>query len=134
MVDFTFSCNPWGGASFIVTTGFAAWEGLSWQEFHNLTSVQMQLYEVLFKQSIREALFGAGIAEPEAAGLVEADDTEYLFLLGEFGGACFRTYEDRWAIFVAAVSQVVRAINYLKGFLESTDCTVRLLTPSLPLF
>jgi hypothetical protein len=86
MVDFTFSCNSWGGASFIVTTGFAAWEGLSWQEFHNLASVQMQLYEVLFKQSIREALLGAGIAEPEA------DNTEYLFLLGEFGGACFRTY------------------------------------------
>jgi hypothetical protein len=73
MVDFTFSCNPWGGASFIVTTGFAAWEGLSWQEFHNLASVQMQLYEVLFKQSIREALLGAGIAEPEAAGLVNTN-------------------------------------------------------------
>jgi hypothetical protein len=92
----------------------------------------MQLYEGLFKKSIREALLEADIPEPEAAGLVEADNTEYLFLLGEFGGAYFRTYEDRWAIFIAAVSQVVRAINYLKGFLDSTDCTVRLLTPSLP--
>jgi hypothetical protein len=53
-------------------------------------SLRVSIYEVRIKAIVRKVLLEAAVSEPAAAGVVEADNTEYLFLLGEFGGACFR--------------------------------------------
>jgi uncharacterized protein YukE len=91
-----------------------------------MASISMEIYEVLFQDIIRGTLIEAGISGPEAAGLVASQNTEYLFLLGEFGGVGVRKYENRWTIFVSAVAQLVSTLNDLRTVLTTTDCTVRL--------
>jgi hypothetical protein len=72
-----------------------------------MASISMEIYEVLFQDIIRGTLIEAGISGPEAAGLVASQNTEYLFLLCEFGGVGVRKYENRWTIFVSGCTACV---------------------------